>query len=216
MKAKALEELFSFDITPYARQQTYPGGTEIFSEWQSTSQLIYLLEGRTKCAISHENGAVTILDFAQGPCFLGEMELLGVKEVTSAVTALTDCRCWVIQLEGCREQLLADPVFLRELCVLSNEKAIRISAAAARNQIYPLKNRLATFVKNTQRQGFYREPHTEAAAYLGVSYRHLLYVLAGFVKEGLLEKTSRGYQILDPAGLADLSIPDPLGLEPGP
>lgn len=210
MKGKTWGELFSFDITPYARQQVYSSGGVIFAEWQQTSQLLYLVEGRAKCAMSHANGRVTALDFVQGPCFLGEMELLGVQEDTSAVTALTDCLCWVIDLTGCREKLLADPVFLRELCILSSEKTIRISTAAARNQIYPLKNRLATFLLNTQRQGLYGEPHTEAAAYLGVSYRHLLYVLAGFVKEGLLEKTLQGYRILDRPGLEALGIKDPM------
>lgn len=213
MTEKTWRELFSFDITPYALWQDYPSGTAIFTQWQTTQRLIYLVRGRVKCTVSHENGAVTVLDFAQGPCFLGEMELLGVQAVTSAVTALTHCQGWVIDLAGCREKLLADPVFLKALCVYSNEKLLRISAAAARNQSYPLKNRLATFVLDTQRQGLYREPHTEAAAYLGVTYRHLLYVLADFVKEGLFEKTPQGYRILDQKGLEALAIGDILGTD---
>lgn len=31
------------------------------------------------------------------------------------------------------------------------------------------------------------------AEYLGVTYRHLLYVLAGFVKRGIVKKTPQGY-----------------------
>ena len=107
-------------------------------------------------------------------------------------------------------QLLADPVFLRALCVASNEKAVRVTAAAVRNQNYPLKNRLATFLLNTQHQGVYREPHAQAAAYLGVSYRHLLSVLAAFQREGLVEKTPEGYHLRDWAGLRALQIPDVL------
>lgn len=52
--------------------------------------------------------------------------------------------------------------------------------------------------------GYYREPHTEVADYLGVTYRHLLYVLAGFVKEGKLQKTESGYRIADSDGLREL------------
>ena len=153
---------------------------------------------------------MTILDFAQGPCFLVEMELLGVQEMSSEVTAQTECQGWVIQWEHCREKMLADPVFLRALCVASNEKAVRVTAAAVRNQNYPLKNRLATFLLNTQHQGVYREPHAQAAAYLGVSYRHLLSVLAAFQREGLVEKTPEGYHLRDWAGLRALQIPDVL------
>ncbi len=95
----------------------YPSGTVIFPEWQKATQLLYLEEGKARCTMSHENGAVTILDFVEGPCFLGEMELLGVQKVTSGVTARTDCAGWMIRLEECREEMLNDPVFLRQLCI---------------------------------------------------------------------------------------------------
>ena len=45
--------------------------------------------------------------------------------------------------------------------------------------------------------GYYREPHTEVAEFLGVTYQHLLYVLAEFVKEGILQKTKYGYFVAD-------------------
>ena len=207
MEAIPLQKLFSFDITPYARAVDYPGGGEIFAEWQPITRLVYLLEGRAKCAMSQENGTMTVLDFAQGPCFLGELELLGLQERAISVMAVTPCRGWSIDWTACREAILSDPVFLRALCIGSNEKAIRVAATAARNQSYPLKNRLATFVLTTQRQGVYREPHTQAAAYLGVSYRHLLAVLADFVRAGFLEKTPAGYRLADPAALEALAIP---------
>lgn len=118
----------------------------------------------------------------------------------------------MIRLEECREEMLNDPVFLRQLCIFSNEKAICVTSTAACNQMYPLKNRLATFLLQSQRQGLYCEPHTQTAAYLGVSYRHLLSVLSDFVKGGLLRKTPAGYAILRPEGLEALRIKDPFQL----
>ena len=47
----------------------------------------------------------------------------------------------------------------------------------------------------------YRETHTEAAEFLGVTYRHLLYMLAEFVKRGYLKKTKQGYLIQDVSAL---------------
>ncbi len=67
----------------------------------------------------------------------------------------------------------------------------------SRNQSYSLRSRLASYILLTARHGIYRERHTETAGFPGVTYRHLLYVLAGFVKEGLLEKTPRGYLIVE-------------------
>ena len=79
-----------------------------------------------------------------------------------------------------------------------SQKTLRDVQNYSRNQTYPLKTKLAAFILMTSRNGFYRERHTETAAYLGVSYRHLLYVLAEFVSEGVLEKTKSGYHIIHP------------------
>jgi CRP-like cAMP-binding protein len=206
MEAKSLADLFSFDMTPYAQPRTYAGGEVIFSEGQRTAQLLYLTEGKAKCYVSQANGTISVNDLASAPCFLGEMELMGIRETTVAVTALTNCRCWLIDLSQCREQLLGDPKFLRVLCGYVCEKVLRINEMAARNQTYPLKNRLATFIAQTQQEGYYRERHSEVAPYLGVTYRHLLYVLAELGKEGILEKTDRGYRVVDQEGLQALCI----------
>ena len=73
-----------------------------------------------------------------------------------------------------------------------------------RNQSFPLKVRLAEFILKMSVNGYYREPHTEVAEFLGVTYRHLLYVLAQFVEEGILEKTKRGYKVADEEKLIQL------------
>ena len=65
----------------------------------------------------------------------------------------------------------------------------------SRNQSYPLDVRLAAFILTVSNNGYYREKHTEVAEYLGVTYRHLLYVLADFVKRGIVKKTPQGYHI---------------------
>ena len=62
-------------------------------------------------------------------------------------------------------------------------------------QTYPLRNRLITFLLQMQNDGRYTGSLTEAAQYLGVSYRHLLYVLAKLVEEGLLQKDHGSYQL---------------------
>ncbi len=56
---------------------------------------------------------------------------------------------------------------------------------------------MANFILLTSCNKMYRERHTEVADFLGVTYRHLLYVLANFVKRGYLKKTEQGYYIQD-------------------
>lgn len=69
--------------------------------------------------------------------------------------------------------------------------------------------RLANFILQTAADGCYRERHTEAAEYLGVTYRHLLYVLADFVKKGIVKKTPQGYRIENPQLLRRIAGKEP-------
>lgn len=86
-----------------------------------------------------------------------------------------------------------------------SRKAIDNTHNYSKNQAYPLENRLAALIVTTSTDGIYQEKHTEAAEFLGVSYDHLLYVLAGFVKENILKKSKGGYLITDPQALAALA-----------
>ena len=156
---------------------------------------------------TEENGRETLSNFLDASAFTGEMELLGARKNTTAVIAVTRCVCYRIRCTHCKEQLLNDAKFLRSLCTDLFSRFVREADNFSRNLSYPLDMRLARFILLSSADNLYREKHTEAAAYLGVSYRHLLYVLSGFVREGLLEKTEQGYRIADPEGLKAHSVP---------
>lgn len=98
-----------------------------------------------------------------------------------------------------------DAKFLRQLCLFLSKKALCNTVAYSKSQAYPLENRLAAFIFTAATGGVYREKHTEAAEFLGVSYRHLLYVLADFVKKGILKKNKSGYLITDFKTLQELA-----------
>ena len=76
------------------------------------------------------------------------------------------------------------------------------------NLCYSLETRLANFILTTSHNGIYREKHTEVAEYLGVTYRHLLYVIAKFVKQGILEKSKQGYFIQNENLLREIATID--------
>ena len=136
MKPFPLTELFSFDIEPFCSIVKFESGESILEEGTDASPLYYLMEGRAKLFLTHENGRTSLVSFLDAPCFIGEMEFLGAQQCAN---------------------------------------------------------------------GVYREKHTETAEFLGVSYRHLLYVIAAFVKKGILTKNSSGYLITDSQALHDLA-----------
>lgn len=192
-----LSDYFSFDIRPYISIVQFDSEEKILCEGEIPYFLYYLIDGRAKLFLSQENGRISLINFLNAPCFIGEMELLGAQEAANGVTAITQCTCYAIQISKCKSKILNDTKFLRYLCLFLSQKAIGNTYNYSKNQSYPLEVRLANFILFTSCNGMYREKHTEAAEFLGVTYRHLLYVLADFVKRGYLKKTDCGYCIQD-------------------
>ena len=189
-------EYFSFDIKPYTSIVHFEPDEVILQEGASPSHLYFLFDGRAKLFLTHKNGTVSLINFLEAPCFIGEMELLDSTKSYHGVVAIHACSCFSINLAACKNQLLNDAKFLRHLCHFISKKTLGDIRNYSRNQSYPLKNRLASFILMTAHNGIYCERHTETAGFLGVTYRHLLYVLAEFVKDGVLEKTQAGYRIV--------------------
>ncbi len=192
-----LSDYFSFDIRPYTSIVQFDSEENILREGEIPYFLYFLIDGRAKLFLSQENGRVTLINFLNAPCFIGEMELLGAQKTANGVTAVTTCTCYAIQISKCTSKILNDIKFLRYLCLFLSQKAIGNTYNYSKNQSYPLEVRLANFILITSSNRMYRERHTEAAEFLGVTYRHLLYVLAGFVTCGYLKKTKCGYYIQD-------------------
>lgn len=199
------QEIFDMDIRPYFEVKEFKSDEFIMLEGERSEYLYYLTEGRAKLFLSQENGRISLINFIEAPCFIGEMELLDEKRLPQGVRAISLCRCYRIRMSECREELLQDTKFLQYLCRFLSEKATQNTNNYMRNQAYPLKVRFAEFILKMSVNGYYREPHTEVAEFLGVTYRHLLYVLAQLVEDGLLEKTKRGYRIVDESGLEGIA-----------
>ncbi len=200
-----LEDYFSFDIRPYTRIVRFEADELILREGDEPEYLYYLIEGRAKAFLTQENGRVSIANFLTAPAFIGELELLDAQQFASGVRALTVCICFAIQKQLCKEQMLQDTRFLRKIAVYLGKKTSQNTDNYMSNMAYSLDVRLANFILQTAGDGYYRERHTEAAEYLGVTYRHLLYVLADFVKKGIVQKTPRGYHIEDAKQLREIA-----------
>lgn len=200
-----IESLFSFPISPFLKVYQFERGDFIFKEGSHPENLYYLVEGKAKLFVTHENGKVSLINFLQAPTFMGEIELLNEERISKGIQAITKVICLAIPIQTCKDKLLTDPTFLKHLCIFLSQKATTISAKHTENQAYPLINRLAAFILVSADHDFYKEKHTEVCEYLGVSYRHLLHVFAQLCEENIIRKQSRGYMIEDRIRLQQLS-----------
>lgn len=196
MNESAYRSQFSFDAAAGARLYQVDAGEYIVKEGERPAYLFYLARGRAKLYVTLSNGRVSLIDFFAAPCFIGEMELLNENFEARAVQTIETSWCLALPVKRYRTLLLNDVLFLRNLCVLLSRKNYRNIVTSTQNQSFPLTNRLAAFILLTQNEGVYCEKHTQVAEYLGVSYRHLLYVFAQFHREGMLKKLKCGYLII--------------------
>ena len=200
-----LSRYFSFDITPFIQVYEFEKGEFIFHEHSYPDYLYYMVEGKAKLYITHKNGKISLIDFLTSPTFMGEMELLNAERYSKGIQTVTKSICFALSIQEVKKKLLADPVFLKMLCLFLSQKAMIATAKYTQNQAYPLENRLASFILLSSDQQFYKEKHTEVCDYLGVSYRHLLFVLAQFSEAGYLSKENRGYVLTNRSALETLA-----------
>lgn len=206
------ESYFSFSIKEDVRLYFAEKGDDILKEGEkSDGFLYYMVLGRAKLFRSLSNGKTSLLDFLEGGCFIGELELLSVRKSTMGVKALTTCFLLAVPIEKYRSRLLSDVRFLRILCITLAEKEEQRMYALSSTQGFPLANRLAYFVLFAAFDGIYTERNTDASAYLGVSYRHLTQMLGEFTQCGYLNRTQDGYCITNEHALKLLA--DELNVE---
>ena len=196
---------FSSSIKPHIQVHQFGRGEFIFKEGSIPEYLYLIIEGKAKLYITHENGKVSLLNFIEAPSFVGELELLKAEKYSIGVQTSTKVICLAVPIQTCKNHLLEDPVFLRHLSLFLSKKTHLLSFKSVQTQIYPLENRLASFILLSAEDDFYKEKHTEVSEYLGVSYRHLLHVLSQFCKAGLIKKYERGYLISDKKRLQELA-----------
>ena len=145
-----------------------------------------------------------MVEFSSAFDVLGEVELVEARGTTIAVQAMRECDCLGLSMAACREQLLRDYTFLAFIARRLGERLGSISNHQSLNASYSVEVRLARYIHFPRRGDMFEERLTEAAEYLGVSYRHLQRIIARFCDEGILERTRGGYRLLKGDYLEDL------------
>lgn len=200
-----IQETFPKEVLPQAIICKFSSNEYIVRFDEDIQYLFFLLDGRAKIYIVHENGKRALIQFLKKNDFIGDLSLIEAEKNLKDVVAINECTCLAIPLASSREHLLNDKLFLYNLSRYLGDKLLKRTDHYTAMQDYEFKNRLARYILQIENDGFFQEKHTETAEYVGVSYRHLLYTLNQFHEEGLLEKRGRKYFIINKEKLERLS-----------
>jgi CRP/FNR family transcriptional regulator, putaive post-exponential-phase nitrogen-starvation regulator len=205
VESHSIEHLFSAPVEAYMEVHEYQRDDWIIQEGTRPDFLYYVVEGKAKIYITHQNGKVSLINFINANEFIGEMELLHDVYYTKGIQASTKTICFALPMHYYRRQLMEDAKFLRELTRFLSVKATQMAMKYTQSLAFPLENRLADFILQTADNGVYKEKHVTVCDYLGVSYRHLLHVLTQFCEKQYLQKEGRKYHIKQYDALKGLS-----------
>ena len=203
-----LDQVFSPPYLSQLRKVTFQKGDYICTQGQAITELTYILSGKVKIVRSLSNGKEHILEMPHQPQLLGDVELMTNQLADSSVIAIEEVQAVQLPLNN-KEALLKDPVFLyqigRNLAMALHRQGI----TASTNASYPVKERLATHILNSEEENIFQLSPSILASRFGTSYRHVQRVIKQFIDQGIIEKEAfKTYRILERQTLEKLAFID--------
>ena len=175
----------------------YKKGEFICQEGRIIEQLFVQVHGKSKVTRSMNNGKEMLTSFNSGFSMLGHLEFFTHNPAFINVEVIEDTFCLGLYLsESTRAVLLQDVRFLQYMAIDLSKMIIKENQNSAINLVYPVRQRVASYILCTQNKGYFKDNYTHLAEYLGCSHRQLLRVLNSFVQEGMIAVHEKGYHIL--------------------
>ncbi|WOO37548.1 cyclic nucleotide-binding domain-containing protein [Anaerocolumna sp. AGMB13020] len=141
-----IKSIFTADMTMHMELLYFRKNEFIAKEGEEISYLLFLIEGKAKVFTSLSNGKSLLLCFYQGFKVLGDLEAVDSVKALTNVQAIADTYCVGIPYRSVRRYLLEDAKFLRYICTSLGGKLNRCSKNSSINLLYPLENRLASYI----------------------------------------------------------------------
>lgn len=175
----------------------------ICKEEENLNNMFFLVEGKAKVSKHLENGKSLLISFYNPFTIIGDVEFIRNNPTDCSVQAIKDTYCIGINFDIVRTQLIKDCKFLINICDYLSEKLTSGSNNSSINLLYPLENRLASYIVaftnlDTYNKKFtFEESYSEIAELLGTSYRHLNRTLSKFCSDKILKRHKKEFIIED-------------------
>lgn len=207
-----IDELFEKDMSDDMKLLRFEKNEYLCREGEELEYFLFLVEGKAKVFKTLPNGKSSLLSFYNSLGVIGDLEFINEEVASGTLQALSTCNCLAIPMDIARVKLTNDCKFLRFSCLRLAGKLADISTSSSINLMYPLENRLASYINELMIQPNseieyvdFDESLAGVAENLGSSYRHLLRTLNSFIEKKILDKDKIGYKVIDKNKLGDLA-----------
>lgn len=203
-----IENLLGKDILNYAQLHFYQK-EEYILEAESKLEYYYLLvDGKIKISYLFENGKSMLLKFYKEFNSIGDLELLKNIPILCDIDAVEDSYLIAIPSDILRKNYLDNVRFLHHLIDSLSEKLYATINNSSYNFVYPLTNRLASYlVEHITGENYIllSASYKEIAQFLGTTYRHLNRTFKELESKSIIKCEDKKIFILDENKLRELS-----------
>lgn len=208
IKKHNIERIFDDEILKYAQLHFYEK-EEYILESEETLEYYYLLvDGKIRIFYPFENGKSMLLKFYKDFNTVGDLELLKNMPILCNIDAIEDTYLIAIPSAILREKYFNNIKLLHHLIDSLSEKLCGTINNSSYNFVYPLINRLATYLVAHLTEKNYiilNSSYLEIAQFLGTTYRHLNRTFKEMESKSIIKYDDEKIYVLDIELLRELS-----------
>ena len=208
-----MQNIFMDDMKSDMRLLKFDKHEYLSREDEDLEYLLFFIQGKAKVFKTLPNGRNLLLAFYKPFRVIGDIEIVKNQSATGTIQALSTCYCLAIPMKKARLELTKDSKFLKFTFESLAEKLAAVSMNSSINLLYPLENRLASYINESLVYGEneenlyidFDENLINIADLLGSSYRHLLRTFNTLCKKGVLERECGKYKVINKTLLKELA-----------
>jgi CRP-like cAMP-binding protein len=206
IKKYNINDFFSIDMYEYMELHSFDKGSHLVKTDEPIDYFYFFVQGKVKIYTVLKNGKSLLFRLHKPMVIIGDVEFIDYDTANSNIEAITECLCIGISMNNIRKYAVHDQTFLKCMCTSLGKKFISSSIASSINILYPLENRLASYLlaiasENSNLSnldgGITTDKFTELSDLLGTSYRHLIRTINKLCDDKIIKKEKNSITILD-------------------
>lgn len=206
-----INDMFSRNMIEDMSLYMFEKNEHICKEGDILNKMFFVVDGKAKVYKNLANGKSVLLSFYNPFTVIGDIEFIDNNKADCSVQVIKNTYCIVLEFSVINKKLLNDCKFLKSRCKYLGEKLRKSSNNSSINLLYPLENRLASYIlafvneETINKTFIFEGGYNETAELLGTSYRHLNRILNKFCSEEIILKKKNFFIVNDLQRLKYLS-----------
>lgn len=208
-----LDAVFEDSLVGNMKLKEVVRGEQLVRLGEKLEWFYLLVAGKLKVYRLVENGKKILIRFFRPLSAIGDLEFLSDFPPNAVVEAIDPSLVIAVPMKEIRKKAYDCPRFLRFVILQLSQKAYAFSKISSMNLVYPLENRIASYLWSVSKIDDDKDLEeirvnslTELADLLATSYRHLSRVLSSMESEGIISRIRGGIKIIDFQKLETLSV----------